>query len=193
MAKDPVCGMAVDVKKAKAEGLVAKKNDRQFYFCSKICRDKFNSKLAFSLTEIVPAAVLIVVAVAVAALDYMLLFMGIAFLVLACLKLIDLRGFAQMFVQYDVLASRIKGYAFAYPFIELALGTAYLINFQVQTAALITLIVMSVGAVGVAKNLLSNNKVRCACLGSKIKVPLTTFTLVEDIIMAGMALMILFL
>ena len=45
--------------------------------------------------------------------------------------------------------------------------------------------------IGVGKNLLSKNKIKCACLGAKVKVPLTSFTFVEDIIMALMALMIL--
>ena len=71
------------------------------------------------------------------------------------------------------------------------LGAAFLLQFQTKIAAAILVIVMSVSAVGVGKNVFSKNPIRCACLGSKIKVPLTTFTLVEDIVMAVMGVMIL--
>ena len=41
MAKDPVCGMEIDEKKAKFSTV---KNDKKYYFCSKNCRDKFSEK-----------------------------------------------------------------------------------------------------------------------------------------------------
>jgi hypothetical protein len=50
---------------------------------------------------------------------------------------------------------------------------------------------MGVGSIGVGKNVFSKNKVQCACLGVKIKVPLTKFTLVEDLVMLVMGIMIL--
>ena len=44
MAKDPICGMEVDEKKAEAKGLVSIKNGKKYYFCSKNCYDKFMGK-----------------------------------------------------------------------------------------------------------------------------------------------------
>ena len=41
MAKDPICGMEVDEKKAEAKGLVSIKNGKKYYFCSKNCYDEF--------------------------------------------------------------------------------------------------------------------------------------------------------
>ena len=41
MAKDPVCGMEVDEKKAKFKIV---KNGKKYYFCSKNCYDKFKEK-----------------------------------------------------------------------------------------------------------------------------------------------------
>lgn len=41
MAKDPVCGMEVDPKKAKFKAV---KNGEAFYFCSKECHDDFVGK-----------------------------------------------------------------------------------------------------------------------------------------------------
>ena len=95
------------------------------------------------------------------------------------------------FTQYDLIAAKSKTYAHVYPFIELSLGLMYLFTFQIMSAAIITLLIMGINAIGVGKTLLSKNKIKCACLGAKVKVPLTSFTLVEDIIMVLMALMIL--
>ena len=152
-----------------------------------------NNYLPFSIPglEILLSVALVLIAIIVYYLGYMLPFMGIVFLLLSILKLIDLKGFANMFVQYDLIAAKSKAYAHVYPFIELSLGLMYLFTFQIMSAAIITLLIMGIGAIGVGKNLLSKNKIKCACLGAKVKVPLTSFTLVEDIIMALMALMIL--
>ena len=137
--------------------------------------------------------VLVLLAVTVYITGYMLPFMGTVLVLLAGLKLIDLRGFTELFSSYDLIAKKSKNYAFVYPFIELGLGAMFLLQFQTKIAAIILVVVMSISAVGVGKNVFSKNPVRCACLGSKIKVPLTTFTLVEDIVMAVMGLMILLL
>ena len=51
---------------------------------------------------------------------------------------------------------------------------------------------MGIGSIGITKNLLSKNQVKCACLGTKIKIPLTKFTLIENIIMVIMAAIIIF-
>ena len=190
-AKDPVCGMSVDVDKAKKENLTYTKDNKEHYFCNQKCLHEFVGKKGSHTTEIILSAVLVAVAITVYLKGFMLPFMGAVFLILSTLKLIDLKGFVSMFVQYDLIAARSKLYANIYPFIELTLAGMYLFKFQVTYAAIITVLIMGVGAVGVGRNLLSKDKVACACLGAKIKVPLTTFTLVEDLIMLVMALMIL--
>ena len=187
--KDPICGMDVDITKAENKKLIISKKRKQFYFCSKGCKDKFDSNN--HLIEICLSTSLVLIAIIVYSLGYMLQFMGVVLLLLSILKLIDIKGFANMFTQYDLIAAKSKTYAHIYPFIELFLGLMYLFTFKIMFAAIITLLIMCINAIGVGKNLLSKNKIKCACLGAKVKVPLTTFTLVEDIIMALMALMIL--
>ena len=41
MAKDPICGMEIDEKKAEFSVI---KNNKKYYFCSKNCYDAFNKK-----------------------------------------------------------------------------------------------------------------------------------------------------
>ena len=171
MATDPVCGMDVNPKKAKSNGLTATKNKKTFYFCSKTCLDKFQGKQN-NLVGHILSVTLVALAVTVYITGYMLPFMGTVLVLLAGLKLIDLRGFAELFTSYDLIAKKSRTYAFIYPFIELGLGMVFLFQFQIKIAAVILVIVMSVSAVGVGKNVFSKNPIRCACLGAKIKVPL---------------------
>ena len=120
-------------------------------------------------------------------------FMAGFFLVFSFFKLLDLRGFASTYRGYDLFARRSKAYAWAYPFIELGLGVAYLINLYPVATNLVTLIIMSVGAVGVLRALLDKKAIRCACLGTALNLPMTKVTLVEDLTMAAMALVMLIL
>ena len=114
-------------------------------------------------------------------------FMAGFFLVFSFFKLLDVQGFADSFSMYDIVAQRSRGYALAYPFIELTLGLAYLSNIAPTLTNIVTLIVMGVGAIGVIQSLLAKRKIRCACLGAVFNLPMSTITLVEDVLMAGMA------
>ncbi|MBX7105213.1 MAG: copper chaperone [Gemmataceae bacterium] len=119
-------------------------------------------------------------------------FMAGFFLVFSFFKMLDIPAFADSFAMYDIVACRSRVFALAYPFIELALGVAYLANIQPVATNLVTLIVMSVGFVGVAASLVAKRKIRCACLGSVFNLPMTKVTLIEDGLMAGMAATMLF-
>ena len=52
MVKDPICEMNVDVKKAKIKGLISRKKDKTYYFCSKNCKDEFEGKNAVTKNEV---------------------------------------------------------------------------------------------------------------------------------------------
>lgn len=120
------------------------------------------------------------------AMDFMRVFMGVFFLIFAVFKLLDLKGFAMSYIGYDIIASKFTAYAYAYPFIELALALGYFLN--IGATNYFTLGFMTVGSVGVLKQLMRGSKIRCACLGTYIKLPLTTVSLIEDVAMGLMAL-----
>ena len=123
-------------------------------------------------------------------LDAMLIFMGSFFILFSIAKLTDLKGFKNAFSKYDLIAKRHSFYAWSYPFVELFLGICFLFNVFVIPASIVTIFVMGFGSIGVARAI--NKKIQCACLGTKIGVPLTYVTLFEDILMMAMALIILF-
>lgn len=123
--------------------------------------------------------------------SWMRSFMGVFFIVFAFFKLLDLRGFAMSYVGYDILARRFTQYAYIYPFIELGLGVGYLTFPNQSILNIITFSIMTIGAIGVGKQLMKGSKIKCACLGTYVKLPLTTVSLTEDLAMGAMALVML--
>jgi hypothetical protein len=120
-------------------------------------------------------------------------FMAGFFLVFAGFKFIDLPGFVQGYSTYDLLARRVPAYGYVYACLELSLGLSYLTGFQPLLTNWVTLVLMSFSSLGVLQVMRERRKVLCACLGTAIRLPLTTVTLVEDLGMAAMALLMLVL
>jgi copper chaperone CopZ len=114
-------------------------------------------------------------------------FMAGFFLVFSFFKLLDIRGFASSYAMYDVLAKKWATYGLIYPFIELALGTAYLLGFRPMLVNAITLFVMVFSSIGVILAVMNKQKIRCACLGAVFNLPMSTVTVIEDLLMAAMA------
>jgi len=114
-------------------------------------------------------------------------FMGFFLVTFAMLKLFDLPGFADGFQMYDLLAKPFRPYALAYPFIELALGLGYLSHWSPGIVYPATVIVLGFGALGVITALAKGLDIHCACMGTTLKVPLSTVALLEDLGMAAMA------
>jgi len=120
-------------------------------------------------------------------------FMAGFFIVFAFFKLLNLSGFANSYAMYDVVAKRIKTWGYIYPFIELALGLAYLINFNPLITNLATLLILGIGTIGVVKSNLSKKQIKCACLGDVFNLPMSTVTIIENVSMLLMAAAMLFI
>lgn len=120
-------------------------------------------------------------------------FMAGFFFVFSGFKLLDIKGFAEGYSQYDLLAKHWHGYGFIYPFIELALGIAYILVPAEPLLHIITIIVMVFSGIGVSIKIARREKFQCACLGTFIDVPLTYITILEDFGMAVMASVMLVL
>jgi hypothetical protein len=114
-------------------------------------------------------------------------FMAGFFIVFSFFKLLDLSGFANSYAMYDLLAKRCKSYAYAYPFIELGLGLAYILQLHMTAVYWITLIVMGFSTIGVLLAVSKKQTIRCACLGTGFNLPMSTVTIIEDVAMVAMA------
>lgn len=125
---------------------------------------------------------------------FMQLFMGVFLIQFSALKLFDIGGFAKGFAKYDLLAQKSKVYGYLYPFIELTLALGYLSNGGTWGATwvyLSTIVVMGFGSIGVLKALFSGMNTHCACLGTTLKVPLSTVAVTENVSMVIMATLLL--
>jgi len=122
---------------------------------------------------------------------WMMHFMAGFFIVFSFFKLLDIKSFADSYAMYDLLAKRMNSYGLIYPFIELGLGIAYLLAWQPVLTNLLTFLLMTFSSIGVVQSVMNKQKIRCACLGSVFNLPMSTVTIIEDLAMAGMALIML--
>lgn len=124
--------------------------------------------------------------------DTMRIFMAGFFLTFSFFKMLDLKGFAESYAMYDVVAKKLNSWGFIYAFIELALGIAYAINFQPFATNIVTIVVMTISIIGVLQSVFNKRKIKCACLGAVFNLPMSTVTIIEDALMIAMsAVMIL--
>lgn len=214
--KDPVCGM--EVTEPPRISIVL--NNQTYGFCNPGCLSKFKAnpdkylsgsaekqtmdqsaeepKVKTFLPLIVVFSIILAFSFGAELyfrswdnMRFMQNFMAAFFIVFSAMKLLNWKGFAEAYQTYDILAKRNKAYSYAYPLIELYLGLAYLFRWNLTSTNFITVVVMSVSAIGVAQALRKNQKFQCACLGVVFKIPMTKVTLMEDILMGVMALSML--
>lgn len=115
------------------------------------------------------------------------IFMAGFFLTFSFFKMLDLKGFADSYSMYDIIAKKFKAWGFIYAFVELALGIAYATNFQPLITSIITLVVMSISIIGVLQSVFNKRKIQCACLGAVFNLPMSTVTIIEDALMIAMS------
>ena len=123
--------------------------------------------------------------------EFMLDFMGLFYIVFSFFKMLDVSGFKTSFAMYDPIAKKVPFYGKIYPFIETALGLLFLMRFEIDIALVITLVILGVTTIGVIKTLLDKKSIRCACLGTALKLPMTEATFIENAIMIVMAVLML--
>jgi copper chaperone CopZ len=118
---------------------------------------------------------------------WMELFMGGFFLVFSFFKFLDIRGFASSYQSYDLLASAVPAYGYVYPFLELGLGMAWAFQGGTMAVAASTVLLMGFSAIGVIMAVARKQAIQCACLGTVFNLPMSTVTIVEDLLMVAMA------
>ena len=119
-------------------------------------------------------------------------FMAGFFLVFSFFKMLNLKGFTESYVMYDIVAKRLPAWAYIYAFTELALGIAFVVNFNPLITNSITFVVMSISIIGVLQSVLNKKKIQCACLGAVFNLPMSAVTIIEDALMIAMSGMMLF-
>ncbi len=114
-------------------------------------------------------------------------FMAGFFLVFSFFKMLNLKGFAESYLSYDIIAKKWMSWGYVYAFLELALGVAYLLRFEPLLTNAVTFVVMSLSIIGVLQSVMNKRKIKCACLGAVFNLPMSTVTIIEDAIMIVMS------
>lgn len=141
--------------------------------------------LVFGLSFGVPLLALVIAGNPLHA--WMRLAMGSSLVAIAFFKFLDLPKFAEGFSTYDPLAIRWPVYGWLYPFLELGAGVLFLAGAALFAASLLTVVLLGVTSIGVARALRQKRTIQCACLGTIFNLPLTQVTLVENAVMIVMA------
>lgn len=118
-------------------------------------------------------------------------FMIGSFLVFGGFKLLDLKGFAEGYSTYDLVAKKIYAYGYVYPFLEVSFGLAMILLPFNHIILWTTFVIMIVSGLGVIIKLRDGEDIKCVCLGTAIKLPLSTVTILENFGMAALALVLL--
>ena len=115
------------------------------------------------------------------------IFMAGFFLTFSFFKLLDLKGFAESYSMYDLVAKKLPAWGYLYAFIELGLGIAFAAGFQPLIVNIITFAVMTASIIGVLQSVINKRKIKCACLGAVFNLPMSTVTIIEDALMIVMS------
>lgn len=118
-------------------------------------------------------------------------FMAVFLIIFAGFKFIHLEEFAITYRSYDLITKKFPAWGFIFPFVEAFLGLGYLTANRPGLINFITMIITGISGYGVWKAVYSKNRPRsrfqCACLGTVIRLPLSTISFVENGLMFVMA------
>ena len=147
--------------------------------------------LALVFSSILLSAAISLISYEVNDLKWLHYFIGVLLFQVALIKIFNPVAFADGFVIYDTIAKRTRIYAFIYPFIELTLGILYITLFH-PLLYFFTAVFMIVGTIGVIDALRKKIRIYCPCFGAILKLPHLPVILGQDILIALLALYMLF-
>lgn len=124
---------------------------------------------------------------------FMQVFMAGFFLIFSFFKMLDLKGFANSYAMYDIVAKKFKSWGYIYAFLELGLGLAFALGIFPLFVNAFTSVLMTVSLLGVLQSVMNKKKIQCACLGAVFNLPMSTVTIIEDGLMIAMSAAMLFM
>lgn len=120
-------------------------------------------------------------------------FIGVSMVLLGLLKLQNIEGFVNSFLGYDLLARRYVPYGFVYPYAEVIAGLLMVSSILPMVSIPLMLFIGGIGGVSVVKAVyIDKRELKCACVGGDSNVPLGFVSFLENAVMFGAALFMLF-
>ena len=99
-------------------------------------------------------------------------FMAGFFFIFSFFKILNLKGFAESYSMYDIVAKKWHSWGYLYVFTELALGIAFFTGFKPLLTNTVTFVVMTISIIGVLQSVFNQRKIKCACLGDVFNLPI---------------------
>ncbi|MEM1136198.1 MAG: MauE/DoxX family redox-associated membrane protein [Bacteroidota bacterium] len=118
-------------------------------------------------------------------------FMAGFFLSFSFFKMLNLKGFKDSYLMYDIIARKFPAWGYVYAFTEVLLGFALLVNFNPLITHSVALTIMTLSVIGVLQTVLNKKAIKCACLGDVFNLPMSIVTIIEDGLMIIMSLSML--
>jgi len=113
------------------------------------------------------------------------------FLIFGSFKLLGYKMFTATFPDYDLISKFFPPYAKFYPFLEIIFGFFFLGQLALPSSLLIALVIITQASTlfGILRLKSKMRQYECACLGSVVKLPLSTISLLENISMIILAIL----
>ena len=150
-------------------------------------------KFGLVITGVTVAAWLYTAWSGISLLQFLESFLGVFFLTFAAFKLINLKEFAYGFQSYALMKDRSVLWGYFFPFVQVAFGMLYMLGRGGYLLDGVVVVWSGANAYIVWLTLQKKDTIFCVCLGSVIKLPLTTISFVEDFGMVIMALVMIIL
>ena len=122
-------------------------------------------------------------------------FMWIRFLLFWLLKLPDLKWFVKDFKKYDIIVKKFPIYGRIFPFAEIILWTAYLIDYNMNYRIAIniaTIVLTWITSIWIRQSIKRKEKIDCVCMGTTFPIPMSNINFIENIAMWAMAVFMVF-
>lgn len=113
--------------------------------------------------------------------------MGNILIIFGLLKIVNLRGFVEIFSKYDIVSRHFELWGYVYPFIEIYLGILLLKRENLSRIYKIIITIMGISIVSVLESMRRGVQLRCGCIGSIFHIPLSYVTLSENVVMIIMS------
>lgn len=121
-------------------------------------------------------------------------FMAVFFIGFAAFKFIHIEAFAFAYRAYDLLASRIRPWAYTVPFIEAFMGFWYLLSEAPERLNILALLITGTAGIGAFRAWRQHSSpAHHTSLGGVFRLPLLKITLFEDVVMFALAATLLFI
>ncbi|MBI2109616.1 hypothetical protein HYT58_00385 [Candidatus Woesearchaeota archaeon] len=108
---------------------------------------------------------------------------GLLFVITSCLKIKDLKGFANITKAYGILPKKLLFLCYIQPFIELVVGLLLIFEIKMVFSSFLALGLFGIATIFTVIPLIQGKKIdNCGCCGVDIKIPLTWKKVVENLI-----------